>query len=122
MAVILIVEDDPQNRELMATVLRPAGHTIIKASDGNDGVAKAQQTPPDIVLMDIRLPDITGMEAARKIRTALPDHHLHIIAVTASILPEDEKAILASGIDAILRKPVEIKELRDEVAHWLQQL
>lgn len=119
MAVILIVEDDPQNRELMATVLRPGGHQIIKASDGRDGVAKAVETPPDLVLMDIRLPDISGIEAARQIREALPDRLLRIVAVTASILPEDEKAILESGIDAIVRKPLEIQILREEVARWL---
>lgn len=122
MAVILIVEDDPQNRALLATVLHTAGHTTIKASDGRDGIAKATKTPPDIVLMDIRLPDMNGMEAARKIRAALPDRSMRIIAVTASILPEDEKAILESGIDAIVHKPIEIVELRNEVAKWLESI
>lgn len=119
MPVILIVEDDPQNRELLATVLRPAGYTIIKASDGRDGIAKAIQNPPDVVLMDIRLPDISGIEAARRIRESLPERTIRIIAVTASIMPEDEDAIVEGGIDAVVRKPVEIAELRREVARWL---
>lgn len=119
MAVILIVEDDSQNRELMETILKPLGHTIIKACDGREGVAKASKSLPDLILMDIRLPDISGIEVTRQIRAALPGRPLKIIAFTASVFPGDEQSLMENGFDGIIRKPMNLAEFREQVAKAL---
>lgn len=103
---ILVAEDDPTNRKLISVLLDRGGHAVRLAGDGEEAVAAVQAEPFDLVLMDMRMPGVDGLEAARRIR-ALPDGHARvpIIALTANALREDEAACRAAGMDDYLAKP-----------------
>ena len=106
---ILMVEDDDVNRVVGKTLLERRGHRVLVARTGMDGVRMAREHRVDVVLMDIRLPDIDGFEAARRIRTraagAVNHRRPPIIALTAQVDPSDASACEAAGIDALVVKP-----------------
>ena len=114
MARILVVDDQAENRDLLAYLLRYYGHTVSVASDGAAGVRAALADPPDLVLMDIAMPIIDGLAAARQMRShpELADTPLIAISATASITPE---TIRASGFDGFYPIPI-------EPAHFIAQL
>lgn len=108
MAVIVLVEDMPANRALATKLLTAAGHDVISASTGTDGVRLVAERSPDLVLMDLGLPDIEGQEALRKIRsTATAGSGVKVIAFTAHAMVGDRERVLAAGFDGYLSKPIE---------------
>ncbi|MGH2401489.1 MAG: response regulator [Candidatus Limnocylindria bacterium] len=108
MAVIVLVEDMPANRALATKLLTAAGHDVISASTGTDGVRLVAERSPDLVLMDLGLPDIEGQEALRKIRsTATAGPAVKVIAFTAHAMVGDRERVLAAGFDGYLSKPIE---------------
>jgi two-component system cell cycle response regulator DivK len=116
---ILIVEDNEKNMKLVRDILRHQGYATIEATTGGDGVRLASERRPDLILMDIQLPDMNGIEALRLIRT---DHALDgvaVIAVSASVMPEDQQKIVASGFDAFVTKPINLKAFVDTVRRHL---
>lgn len=119
MIKILYVEDNPQNMRLVRKMLMAGGYEIIEASDGISGLTKAAAEKPDLILMDINLPDIDGMEVTARIK-ANPDlRHIPIIALTANAMYGDRERFTAAGCDGYLAKPVTRTELLNTVAEFL---
>jgi CheY-like chemotaxis protein len=116
MAFIVLVEDTPANLALATKLLTAAGHEVRSASTGADGVRLIAERSPDLVLMDLGLPDIGGREALRLIRTALPEGpSLKVIAFTAHAMVGDRERALADGFDGYLSKPIEFASFVETV-------
>jgi two-component system, cell cycle response regulator DivK len=120
MSLILIVEDNDKNMKLVRDVLQVDGYTTLEAVTGEDGVALAQQRKPDLILMDIQLPGINGIEALRILRADPATAPIPIIAVTASVMQQDRKMITEAGFDAYVGKPLNLKEFREAVRHAIE--
>jgi two-component system cell cycle response regulator DivK len=108
--LILIVEDNEKNRKLERDVLQFHGYRTMEAETGEDGVRLARESPPALVLMDIQLPGISGIEALRQLRADSETQGIAVMAVTASAMTQDRQAILAAGFDGYLSKPISLKE------------
>jgi len=119
MSVILIVEDNDRNLKLVRDVLQVKGYTTLEAMTGEDGVKLALERKPDLVLMDIQLPGINGIEALHQIRANPETANIPIIAVTASVMQQDRKQITEAGFDAYVGKPINLKEFLDAVKRAL---
>jgi two-component system cell cycle response regulator DivK len=121
MAKILYVEDNPQNMRLVRKILVASGYAVIEAVDGLSGLAAAQQERPDLILMDVNLPDISGLEATQRLKAAPDTALIPIIALTANAMHGDRETALASGCDGYLAKPVMKTELLNTVAFFLKK-
>jgi two-component system cell cycle response regulator DivK len=115
MALILIVEDNPANMKLAVLVLSSAGHHALQATTAQEGIASAMKEKPDIVLMDMQLPDMDGIEATRILKAAPETAHIPVIAVTASAMKGDKERVL-EVCDRYVEKPIDYKRLIAEVA------
>jgi len=118
---ILYVEDNPDNLRLIQKVLEARDYKVYGAANGLQGVAMAEELKPDMILVDINLPDIDGYEVARRIR-ASQDADLHsvtMVAITANVLAGDAEKALEAGCDAYLPKPVNVRELSARVDKYL---
>jgi CheY-like chemotaxis protein len=120
---VLVVEDNPVNRQLMRTLVEVAGHTVDVAADGEQGIVAAAAVHYDLVLMDIQLPGIDGIEATRQIR-ALGGHYrtVPVIAVTAHVVSSHREWLLDSGLDGYMQKPVFPRDLHRELARWAERI
>jgi two-component system cell cycle response regulator DivK len=120
---ILYVEDNPDNMHLIQRVLTARGYEVYGASNGLDGVSMAEELKPDIILLDINLPDIDGYEVARRIRNSNVTglNNVTIIAITANVLKGDAEKVLAAGCDAYMPKPINIQELWVRVETYLSR-
>jgi len=119
MKTILIVEDNEKNMKLVRDILRHNGHATIEAPTGGEGVRLASEQKPDLILMDIQLPDIDGIEALRRIRADRALDAVAVIAVSASVMPDDQQKIVTSGFDAFVTKPINLKQFLDTVKRFL---
>jgi two-component system, cell cycle response regulator DivK len=120
MSTILIVEDNEKNLKLVRDILRHNGHSTLEATTGAEGVRIAIASRPDLVLMDIQLPDIDGIEALRLIRDVPAVGSVPVIAVSASVMPDDQQKIVTSGFDAFIAKPINLKQFLDTVQRFLE--
>ena len=109
MSTILIVEDNEKNMKLVRDILQFKGYQTIEAVTGNQGLALARERHPDLILMDIQLPDINGIEALRVIRADASLARTPVIAVSASVMPDEQQKIVTSGFDAYVTKPIDLK-------------
>ncbi len=116
MATILCIEDNPQNMRLVRKILQFGGYQVIEANDGLSGVQLALSQQPDLILMDINLPDIDGLEATHRIKEKM---HVPIVALTANAMYGDEERILSAGCDGYISKPVSKEHLLQQVALFL---
>jgi two-component system cell cycle response regulator DivK len=107
--LILVVEDNDKNRKLVRDVLTYKGYEVIEAETGEEGVRLAKARKPRLILMDIQLPGIDGIEALRQIRADEATRGTPIIAVTASALDRDRQKIMAAGFDGYQAKPLNVK-------------
>ncbi len=114
--LILIVEDNEQNRKLARDLLRVHGYRTIEAETGEDGVALAAERAPDLVVMDIHLPGMSGIEAIAKLRAAPATRAVPVIAFTASVMAQDRSQIIAAGFDAFVSKPINLEAFLGAVA------
>ena len=121
MSLILIVEDNEKNMKLVRDVLQAKGYATIEAGTGEDGVRLAGERKPDLVLMDIQLPGISGIEALRQLRASRETAGIPAIAVTASVMQQDRKQITEAGFDAYIGKPINLKEFLDTVRTMLER-
>ena len=119
MKTILIVEDNEKNMKLARDILRAKGYATLEAVNGLDGVTLALQHKPDLVLMDIQLPDINGIEAFERIRANADTAQVPVIAFTASVTVNDRSRIGDAGFDAFLGKPINLKEFLETVRRVL---
>jgi two-component system cell cycle response regulator DivK len=110
-AQILVVEDNEKNMKLLRDVLQAAGYQILEATSGSRAVELALEQGPDLTLMDIRLPDIDGVETLRLLRADERTAAMPVLALTAQAMEGDRERFLAAGFDGYLSKPVNIVEL-----------
>ena len=115
MSTVLIVEDNEKNMKLARDVLQAKGYRTLEAVTGEEGVKLAKEKVPDLVLMDIQLPGISGIEAFKQIRGDAATSRIPVVALTASVTPTDRSAINAAGFDAFVSKPISLKEFLDTV-------
>jgi two-component system cell cycle response regulator DivK len=118
---ILCVEDNPQNMRLVRKMLGAAGYSIVEASDGLSGLRVAEEEMPDLILMDINLPDIDGMEATQRLKSNSALASIPVIALTANAMPGDRERFLEAGCDGYLSKPITKTELLATVEHFIPQ-
>jgi two-component system cell cycle response regulator DivK len=119
--LILIVEDHEKNRKLVRDVLKFKGYEVIEAETGEEGVRLALERRPSLVLMDIRLPGIDGVEALRRIRADVTTRAIPIMAITASVMTEDRQKIMDAGFDAYQSKPLNVKHFIAAVEQLLER-
>ena len=115
---VLVVEDNELNLKLLNDILEYHGYTVFTSRLGAPALELARQYSPDLILMDIQLPDISGMEAARRLKGDEQTRTIPIIAVTAFAMSGDEAKILASGCDAYVSKPFNVVEFLKVVERW----
>ena len=120
MSLILIVEDNDKNMKLVRDIVRHKGHTTLEATTGEAGVQLATLHRPDLILMDIQLPGIDGIEALRRIRAQPALDAVPVVAVSASVMPDDQRHIVSSGFDAFVPKPISLKPFVAVVERFLK--
>ncbi|HEV2118064.1 MAG TPA: response regulator [Terriglobales bacterium] len=118
---ILVAEDNAVNRTVIVSFLQKMGHSVSVADDGEQVLALVQEQRFDLLFMDIRMPKLDGMSATAELRRREREGgggHLPVIAMTASVLPEDRESCLAAGMDAFIAKPVDFDSVRDEIERF----
>ena len=119
MAKILIVEDNAANMTLSAFLLSSAGHTVLKATDAEAGLALARNEHPNLILMDIQLPGMDGLEATVVLKADRTTRDIPVIALTALAMKGDEERIRAAGCDGYIAKPMRYQEFLKAIAAQL---
>jgi two-component system cell cycle response regulator DivK len=114
--LVLIVEDNPRNLKLARDVLNHAGYDTLEAANAEDGLALAQRRRPGVVLLDIQLPGMDGVQALSRLRADPTTRDIPVIALTAFAMKTDRERFLAAGFDRYVEKPLDIRELRRQVA------
>jgi two-component system, cell cycle response regulator DivK len=117
-AQILVVEDNDKNMKLFRDVLLAKGYRTVEATTGGAAVALAAKHAPDLVLMDIQLPDIDGVEALRRLRADARTASVPVLALTAQAMEGDRERFLAAGFDGYISKPVDIAAFVAVVEHY----
>ena len=120
-ALVLIVEDNDKNRKLVRDVLTFKGYEVIESETGEEGVRLARERRPSLVLMDIRLPGIDGVEALRRLRAEETTRGIPVMAMTASVMSEDRQKIMAAGFDGYQSKPINVTDFVAAVAQLLER-
>jgi len=115
MSLILIVEDNERNLKLVRDVLQVKGFSTIEAGTAEDGIRLAGERKPDLILMDIQLPGMSGIDALKVLRGDGATAAIPVIAVTASVMQQDRKLITEAGFDGYVGKPINIKEFLESV-------
>jgi CheY-like chemotaxis protein len=119
--LILIVEDNPKNLKLVRDTLQVTGYQTIEAETGEEGVRLAHERQPALVLMDIQLPGISGIEALQRLRTDPVTRPIPVVAVTASVMTQDKTRIMAAGFDGYHGKPISVRQLLATVRELLDK-
>jgi two-component system, cell cycle response regulator DivK len=120
-SLILIIEDNAKNLKLVRDVLQVKGHATLEATTAEDGVRLAAERKPDLVLMDIQLPGMNGIDALGVLRADPATATIPVIAVTASVMQQDRKLITDAGFDGYVGKPISLKEFLDAVRVALER-
>jgi two-component system cell cycle response regulator DivK len=119
MARVLIVEDNPANMALAVFLLRSAGHTVLSATDAEAGLTLARDAQPNLILMDIQLPRMDGLEATALLKRDQATRAILVIALTALAMKGDEERIRAAGCDGYIAKPMRYREFLEAIAALL---
>jgi CheY-like chemotaxis protein len=119
MASILLVEDASDIRYIVELLLQNVGYTVISVNDGVQAVQRAQQAPPDVIIMDLALPRLDGWEATRQLKERTDTRHIPVLAFTAHALPEEIEHALAVGCAAVITKPFDINTFLDTIDRLL---
>jgi two-component system, cell cycle response regulator DivK len=120
MNLILIIEDNDKNLKLVRDVLQVKGYATIEAGTAEDGIELARERKPDLILMDIQLPGMSGIEALKVLRADATTAAIPAIAVTASVMQQDRRLITEAGFDGYVGKPINIKEFLEAVRSTLE--
>ncbi|HEY7682448.1 MAG TPA: response regulator [Gemmatimonadales bacterium] len=118
-ATVLVVEDHPMNLELASDVLRSAGFTVLEAATAAEGLRAAGEQLPDLVLLDIRLPDMSGLEVLLRLRADPRTAAIPVVALTAHAMKGDEEAARSAGCIGYITKPINTRTFPSEVAQFL---
>jgi len=115
---ILVVEDNSQNMRLMSDILNAAGYQVLQAEDGSQGWKLAQEHRPGLILMDIQLPDISGLEVTKRLKNDKELKSIPIIAVTAFAMVGDKEKIIEAGCDGYIPKPFSVPDVLQTVKRY----
>lgn len=118
---ILYIEDNPDNRLLIRRVLQAEGYEVVEAVDGQTGMQRAADVQPDLILMDINLPEIDGYEVTARLKQLPGLSRIPIIAVTANVMKGDREKTLAAGCDGYIQKPIDIDLLPGQIERFLKK-
>ena len=118
---ILYIEDNDTNRMLVRRVLTAEGYTLLEAPDGPAGVRAAEEHVPDLILMDINLPELDGYEVTSRIKRNPQLSHIPVVAMTANVMQGDREKSLDAGCDGYIQKPIDIDLLPEQVAKFLMR-
>jgi two-component system, cell cycle response regulator DivK len=118
-AKILYIEDEFHNRVLVQRVLMASGFEVVEAENGQEGIKLAQQVGPDLILMDINLPDIDGYEATTRLKQMEQLNNVPIIALTANVMKGDREKTLSAGCDGFISKPIDVDRLPEQINEFL---
>jgi len=121
LSLILIVEDNDKNLKLVRDVLQVKGYATIEAGTAEDGIVLARERRPDLILMDIQLPGMNGIAAIGVLRADPTTAAIPVVAVTASVMPQDRNKITEAGFNAYVGKPINLKEFLDTVRTLLER-
>jgi two-component system, cell cycle response regulator DivK len=116
---ILLVEDNEDNLVVYRTILEHVGYRVVEARDGEEGVSRAREQLPDLILMDISIPKMDGWEATQTLKRDATTRDIPIIALTAHALEEDRQRAIQAGCDGYLAKPVEPRRVVQEVERFV---
>lgn len=119
MASVLVVEDNPANMTLAVFLLESGGHTVLMATDAEAGLTVARDAQPSLILMDIQLPGMDGLEATALLKSDVATRHIPVIALTALAMKGDEERIRAAGCDGYIAKPIRYQEFLIAIAAQL---
>jgi two-component system cell cycle response regulator DivK len=117
---VLIVEDQPLNLKLLHDLLEAQGYEILETGDGLEAINLARDNLPDLILMDIQLPDVSGLDVTRWLKEDARTRRIPIVAVTAFAMGGDEKKVLDSGADAYVAKPISVLSFLRTVQSFLR--
>lgn len=120
MSLILIVEDNAKNLKLVRDVLQVKGYETLDAGTAEEGLQLARERAPNLILMDIQLPGMTGIDALRALRAEPETAGIPVIAITASVMQQDRKVIMRAGFDGFIEKPFNLRNFIDTVQKTLQ--
>lgn len=115
MKKILVIEDNADNMKLITFIITKSGYQAIEAFSGQEGIRMALTQAPDLVLLDIQLPDMTGIEVLKAIRSAEIDEKLPVVAVTSFAMSGDRQRLLAAGCTGYIEKPINPETIMDEI-------
>jgi two-component system cell cycle response regulator DivK len=121
MKKILLIEDNELNRDMLSRRLRKRGYEVVTAVDGETGITMAQAEAPALILMDLSLPGIDGLEATRRLKAAPETRHIPVVALTAHTMATDRDKALAAGCDDFDTKPIELPRLLEKIETLLSQ-
>ena len=119
--LILIVEDNEKNRKLVRDVLQVKGYRTMETESAEEGIRLAQESPPALILMDLQLPGMNGIEALGRLRADERTKGIPVIAVTASAMTQNREQIMAAGFDGYQTKPISVREFLETVRQALDR-
>ena len=120
MSLVLIVEDNEKNLKLVRDVLQAKGYATLEAGSAEEGLLLARQRSPALILMDIHLPGMSGIEALKRLRAEAATAAIPVIAITASVMQESVREVMAAGFEALIEKPIEVLGFLDKVRRVLE--
>ena len=121
MACILIIDDQPMNLDLAEFVLMQDGHTVFTADSAARGFARIAERKPDLILLDIQMPVMDGLEMTRRLKADDATRDIVVVALTAYAMKGDEQRMTEAGCDGYLAKPINVKTFAQQVAKWLPE-
>lgn len=119
---VLVVEDEEKNRKLLVDLLTVNGYEVLVAENGREGVDSALRERPDLILMDLRMPVMDGIEAVHILKSDTATSAIPAVAVTASAMVGDEEHVLNAGFDGYIRKPIDVRLFASEVERYLSEV
>jgi len=119
--VILILENDPKNLKLVTVILQVSGYATLQATDGKQGVELAREEKPDLILMDIQIPVMDGLEATKLLKNDGATRDIPVIALTAYAMKGDEEKMRAAGCDGYITKPIDIKGFLKKISEVISK-
>jgi two-component system cell cycle response regulator DivK len=118
--MVLLIEDNPLNLELARDVLQAAGYTVVEARTAEEGLRLAVEVLPALILLDIRLPGMNGLDAVRCLKRDVQTRSIPVVALTAQAMAGDDQTAFAAGFDGYITKPINTRTLSSQVGRWLE--
>lgn len=118
--VVLVIEDNIDNLDLVRFLLEEGGFEVLTAMDGRDGLSAAREKLPDLILLDLAIPEIDGWDVAQSLKKDPATAGIFVVAMTAHILPGDRKRALDAGCDAYISKPLDVPTFAETIAGYIR--